>query len=162
MTELWSTTTPTSAFEVATLRETRAPMTTSRPTQLGMVGLGRMGANLVQRVVRDGHHAVVFDVNRGSVTALEASDIVGATSLEDFVARLSTPRAIWLMLPAAITQHVLDELVPLLEKDDVVIDGGTPTTATTSCARRPCARTASTTSTAALAGACGDSNAATA
>jgi len=58
-----------------------------------MVGLGRMGANLVQRVVRDGHHAVVFDVNRGSVTALEASDIVGATSLEDFVARLSTPRA---------------------------------------------------------------------
>ena len=99
-------------------------MTTSRPTQLGMVGLGRMGANLVQRVVRDGHHAVVFDVNRGSVTALEASDIVGATSLEDFVARLSTPRAIWLMLPASITQHVLDELVPLLEKDDVVIDGG--------------------------------------
>jgi 6-phosphogluconate dehydrogenase len=83
-----------------------------------------MGANLVQRVVRDGHHAVVFDVNRGSVTALEASDIVGATSLEDFVARLSTPRAIWLMLPAAITQQVLDELVPLLEKDDVVIDGG--------------------------------------
>ena len=99
-------------------------MTTSRPTQLGMVGLGRMGANLVQRVVRDGHHAVVFAVTRGSVTALEASDIVGATSLEDFVARLSTPRAIWLMLPAAITQHVLDELVPLLEKDDVVIDGG--------------------------------------
>ena len=99
-------------------------MATSKPTQLGMVGLGRMGANLVQRVVRDGHTAVVFDVNHDAVTALEAKNIVGASSLEDFVEQLSQPRAIWLMLPAAITQHVLDLLVPLLDADDVVIDGG--------------------------------------
>ena len=99
-------------------------MTTSRPTQLGMVGLGRMGANLVQRVVRDGHQAVVFDVNPDAVAALEAKDIKGATSIEEFVSKLSRPRAVWLMLPAAITQHVLDQLVPLLDADDVVIDGG--------------------------------------
>ncbi len=99
-------------------------MTTSRPTQLAMVGLGRMGANLVHRIVRDGHRAVVYDVNHDAVAALEASDIVGASSLEDLVDKLDAPRAIWLMLPAAITQRVLDELVPLLETDDVVIDGG--------------------------------------
>ena len=99
-------------------------MTTSRPTQLGMVGLGRMGANLVQRIVRDGHRAVVFDVNHDAVAALEAKDVLGAASLEDFVNKLDRPRAIWVMVPAAITQHILDQLVPLLETDDVIIDGG--------------------------------------
>ena len=99
-------------------------MTTTRPTQLAMVGLGRMGANLVQRVVRDGHRTVVFDVNHDAVAALEGPSIVGAGSLEDLVDKLDAPRAIWLMLPAAITQRVLDQLVPLLATDDIVIDGG--------------------------------------
>ncbi len=99
-------------------------MTTTNPLQLGMVGLGRMGANLVQRVVRDGHSTVVFDVNQAAVAALAGDNIVGASSLEDFVAQLAAPRAIWLMVPAAIVQHVLDQLVPLLDANDVVIDGG--------------------------------------
>jgi 6-phosphogluconate dehydrogenase len=89
-----------------------------------MVGLGRMGANLVQRIVRDGHHAVVFDVNHDAVAALEAKEITGAVSLEDFVNKLNRPRAIWVMVPAAITQGILDQLVPLLDVDDVIIDGG--------------------------------------
>jgi 6-phosphogluconate dehydrogenase len=89
-----------------------------------MIGLGRMGANLVQRVVRDGHRAVVFDVHDDAVRAAEGDAIVGTVSLEDFVAHLETPRNIWLMVPAAIVQRVLDQLAPLLSKDDVVIDGG--------------------------------------
>jgi 6-phosphogluconate dehydrogenase len=92
--------------------------------QLGMVGLGRMGANLVQRVVRDGHSTVAFDVNQDAVHALVADHIAGASSLEDFVRQLTAPRAIWLMVPAAIVQHILDQLVPLLSADDVIIDGG--------------------------------------
>ncbi len=92
--------------------------------RLGMVGLGRMGANLVQRLVRDGHTCVVYDVNADAVRALEGERVVGATSLEDLSAKLEGPRVIWLMLPAAITQGTLDELVRHLEGDDVVIDGG--------------------------------------
>jgi 6-phosphogluconate dehydrogenase len=92
--------------------------------QLGMVGLGRMGANLVHRLVRDGHRSVVFDVNASAVQALEGEGIAGASSLEDLVAKLDAPRAIWLMLPAAITQSALDELIPHLSSGDVVIDGG--------------------------------------
>ena len=99
-------------------------MTTTNPMQLGMVGLGRMGANLVQRVVRDGHSTVAFDVNQEAVHALVADHIAGASSLEDFVRQLTAPRAIWLMVPAAIVQHILDQLVPLLSADDVIIDGG--------------------------------------
>jgi len=99
-------------------------MPTDRPMQLGMVGLGRMGANLVHRLVRDGHSCVVYDVNADAVHALEGDGVVGATSIEDFVAKLDTPRAVWLMLPAAITQGALDELVVHLSGDDVVIDGG--------------------------------------
>ena len=99
-------------------------MPTTKPTQLGMVGLGRMGANLVHRVVRDGHHCVVYDVNTGAVDAVVGDGIVGATSLEDLVNQLERPRAIWLMLPAAVTQGSLDELVRFLSPNDVVIDGG--------------------------------------
>jgi 6-phosphogluconate dehydrogenase len=99
-------------------------MTTDRPTQLGMIGLGRMGANLVRRLMRDGHRCVVFDVNELAVKNLEAEGAVGASSLADFVAKLDTPRNLWLMLPAAIVQPTLDQLVPLLEPDDTVIDGG--------------------------------------
>ncbi len=99
-------------------------MTTSTPMQLGMVGLGRMGANLVHRLVRDGHRSVVYDVNADAVHDLEGEGIDGASSLEDLVAKLDQPRAIWLMLPAAVTQSALDELTPHLASGDVIIDGG--------------------------------------
>ena len=99
-------------------------MATTKPTQLGMVGLGRMGANLVHRVVRDGHHCVVYDVSTDAVDAMLGDGVVAATSLEDLVNQLERPRAIWLMLPAAVTQGSLDELVRFLSPDDVVIDGG--------------------------------------
>ena len=89
-----------------------------------MVGLGRMGANLVQRIVRDGHHSVVYDVNTATVNALVGPGVIGAVSLEDLVNKLEAPRAVWLMLPAAITQRALDELVTYLSPGDVVIDGG--------------------------------------
>jgi 6-phosphogluconate dehydrogenase len=92
--------------------------------QLGMVGLGRMGANLVQRLVRDGHSCVVYDVNVAAVEKLKGERVVAAASLEDLVSKLDAPRAIWLMLPAAITQDTLDELAQYLDRDDVVIDGG--------------------------------------
>ncbi len=99
-------------------------MTTDRPMQLGMIGLGRMGANLVRRLMRDGHRCVVYDVNSGAVKQLEGEGATGATSLADFVAKLDKPRAAWLMLPAAITGSTLDELAGLLEPGDAVIDGG--------------------------------------
>jgi 6-phosphogluconate dehydrogenase len=92
--------------------------------QLGMVGLGRMGANLVRRLMRDGHRCVVYDVNAGAVKELEGEGATGATSLADFVAKLEKPRAAWLMLPAAITGKTLDELAALMEPGDAVIDGG--------------------------------------
>jgi 6-phosphogluconate dehydrogenase len=92
--------------------------------QLGMVGLGRMGANLVQRLVRDGHNCVVYDVNGAAVTKLAGERVVGADSLEDLVAKMDAPRAIWLMLPAAITHDTITELEQYLSHDDVIIDGG--------------------------------------
>ncbi|GLW99190.1 phosphogluconate dehydrogenase (NAD(+)-dependent, decarboxylating) [Microtetraspora sp. NBRC 16547] len=99
-------------------------MTTARPMKLGMVGLGRMGANLVRRLMRDGHRCVVYDLDETAVRELTGEGAIGATSLEDLVAKLEKPRAVWLMLPAAVVQPTLDELVPLLEPDDTVIDGG--------------------------------------
>jgi 6-phosphogluconate dehydrogenase len=99
-------------------------MTTDRPMQLGMIGLGRMGANLVRRLMRDGHRCVVYDVNPGAVQQLEGEGATGATSLADFAAKLDKPRAAWLMLPAAITGSTLDELAELLDPGDAVIDGG--------------------------------------
>jgi 6-phosphogluconate dehydrogenase len=99
-------------------------MATDTPMQLGMVGLGRMGGNLVRRLMRGGHRCVVYDVNADAVTKLEGEGATGATSLEDFVAKLDKPRAVWLMLPAAVVEPTLDRLVPLLEPGDAVIDGG--------------------------------------
>jgi 6-phosphogluconate dehydrogenase len=92
--------------------------------QLGMVGLGRMGANLVRRLMRDGHRCVVFDMNADAVSALTKEGATGATSLADFVEKLEKPRAIWLMLPAAVVDATLEELIGLLDPGDTVIDGG--------------------------------------
>jgi 6-phosphogluconate dehydrogenase len=89
-----------------------------------MIGLGRMGANLVRRLMRHGHECVVFDVNQASVTQLESEGAIGATSLEDFVGKLSTPRAAWIMVPAAFAGGTVDQLAGLMADGDIVIDGG--------------------------------------
>ena len=99
-------------------------MATDKPMQLGMIGLGRMGANLVRRLMRDGHRCVVYDVNAGAIAELAGEGATGAGSLREFVAELDKPRALWLMLPAAIVDSTLDQLEPLLEPGDIVIDGG--------------------------------------
>jgi 6-phosphogluconate dehydrogenase len=99
-------------------------MATDKPMQLGMIGLGRMGANLVRRLERDGHRCVVYDVSADAVKALEGEGAVGASSLEEFVGKLDKPRALWIMVPAAIVQQTLDELTGLLAGGDIVIDGG--------------------------------------
>jgi 6-phosphogluconate dehydrogenase len=99
-------------------------VTTSTPLQLGMIGLGRMGANLVRRLMRDGHSCVAYDVSKDAVAQLASEGATGADTLEDFVAALSTPRAIWVMVPAGYVQDTLDKLVPLLDEGDIVIDGG--------------------------------------
>ncbi len=89
-----------------------------------MVGLGRMGANLVRRLMRAGHSCVVYDVNPDAVAELESEGATGASSLEEFVAALEVPRAVWIMVPAGYVQGTVDQLEALLERDDVVIDGG--------------------------------------
>jgi 6-phosphogluconate dehydrogenase len=99
-------------------------MTTDQPMQLGMIGLGRMGANLVRRLTRDGHRCVVYDRSADAVKQLEGEGATGASSMADLVAKLEPPRAAWLMLPAAVTGGVLDELAQLMEPGDTVIDGG--------------------------------------
>ncbi|MDO8350277.1 MAG: decarboxylating 6-phosphogluconate dehydrogenase [Gallionella sp.] len=92
--------------------------------QIGMIGLGRMGANMVRRLQRAGHQCVVFDRSTEAVQALAKEGAVAAESIEDFIAKLETPRAVWLMLPAAVVDASIAELTPLLEADDVLIDGG--------------------------------------
>ena len=92
--------------------------------QLGMIGLGRMGAGLVHRLMDDGHTCVAYDVTAAAVDALAKDGATGTKTLKDFVAALSTPRAIWIMVPAAVVDSTLTDLVPLLDKGDIVIDGG--------------------------------------
>ncbi|MFN2607058.1 MAG: phosphogluconate dehydrogenase (NAD(+)-dependent, decarboxylating) [Acidimicrobiales bacterium] len=92
--------------------------------QLGMVGLGRMGANLVRRLMAGGHECVVYDVSADAVAALEGEGAVGASSIEDFVAKLSVPRAAWVMVPAAFAGPTVDALAAAMEAGDIVIDGG--------------------------------------
>ncbi|MGO9143479.1 MAG: phosphogluconate dehydrogenase (NAD(+)-dependent, decarboxylating) [Streptosporangiaceae bacterium] len=99
-------------------------MPTDKPMQLGMIGLGRMGANLVRRLMRDGHRCVAYDRSADVVKQLEGEGADGAASLADFVARLEQPRAIWIMVPAAVVQPTLEQLRPLLDAGDIVIDGG--------------------------------------
>ena len=92
--------------------------------QLGMIGLGRMGANMVRRLVRGGHECVVCDLNPASVQQLASEGAVGSTDLADFAKKLSTPRAVWLMVPAAAVDAMIDRLLPHLSKGDILIDGG--------------------------------------
>jgi 6-phosphogluconate dehydrogenase len=99
-------------------------MPTDTPMQLGMIGLGRMGANLVRRLLRDGHSCVGYDRNAEVVKSLEAEGAAGAESLADFVGKLDRPRNIWVMVPAGVVEPTLGELRPLLDPDDIVIDGG--------------------------------------
>src|ERR1700751_1945847 len=99
-------------------------MPTDTPMQLGMIGLGRMGANLVRRLMRDGHRCVAYDVNADAVKGLAAEGATGAESLADFVAKLDRPRTIWIMVPAGIVEQTLTQLRPLLQHDDVIFDCG--------------------------------------
>jgi 6-phosphogluconate dehydrogenase len=92
--------------------------------QLGMIGLGRMGANMVRRLVRAGHHCVAFDRSPAVVEELVREKAVGAASLADLVKKLDPPRAVWLMVPAAVVDAMIAELAPLLEAGDILIDGG--------------------------------------
>ena len=92
--------------------------------QLGMVGLGRMGANIVRRLMNDGHECVVYDVNADAVPALAGEGATGAESFADMASKLEAPRAIWLMIPAGLTGDVVDQVAEVLEPGDIIIDGG--------------------------------------
>jgi 6-phosphogluconate dehydrogenase len=92
--------------------------------ELGMIGLGRMGTNMVRRLLRAGHRCVVYDHSPDPVHALVQAGALGTASLEDFVQKLSKPRAVWMMVPAGVVDSILETLVPRLERDDAVIDGG--------------------------------------
>jgi 6-phosphogluconate dehydrogenase len=92
--------------------------------QLGMIGLGRMGANLVRRLMRDGHDCVVYDLDSASVALLESEGATGADSLADLVAKLDGPRAVWVMVPAAFAGDTVREVAELMQPGDIVIDGG--------------------------------------
>jgi 6-phosphogluconate dehydrogenase len=93
--------------------------------QLGMIGLGRMGGNIVRRLTRNGHHCVVFDRNPAAIEALVGERVTGCADLEELVANLHRPRAVWVMLPAGeITEETIKQLGALLEPDDIIIDGG--------------------------------------
>src|ERR1700746_3142713 len=92
--------------------------------QIGMIGLGRMGANMVRRLLTGGHECVVFDMSPKTVQELVKEKAVGSSSLADFVKKLNKPRAIWLMVPAAVVDKSIADLLPHLERDDIIIDGG--------------------------------------
>jgi 6-phosphogluconate dehydrogenase len=92
--------------------------------QMAMVGLGRMGGNIVRRLMNDGHECVVFDVNPDAVTALASEGATGAASFADLATKLEAPRVVWLMIPAGLTGRVVDEVAAVLEPGDIIIDGG--------------------------------------
>jgi len=92
--------------------------------QLGMIGLGRMGANMVRRLLRGGHECVVYDRHPENVQTLAKEGAVGSSSLDEFVQKLKPPRAAWLMVPAAVVDRTIDELASRLQQDDIIIDGG--------------------------------------
>ena len=100
-------------------------MATDSPMELGMVGLGRMGANIVRRIMQDGHSAVVNDVSADAVAALVADGATGSPDLAEFVGMMQRPRNVWIMVPAGkITEAVVNQLADLLEPGDAIIDGG--------------------------------------
>jgi len=92
--------------------------------QLGMVGLGRMGANMVRRLMKNGHQCVVYDVTPKSVQELAGEGATGSSSFQDFVSKLTKPRAVWLMIPAAVVDQTIAQIAPHMEKGDILIDGG--------------------------------------
>ena len=92
--------------------------------QLGMIGLGRMGANMVRRLLRDGHECVVYGRKAEAFAELAKEGAIGTTDLDEFVAKLSKPRAVWIMVPAAVVDQIIDQLVQRLDADDIIIDGG--------------------------------------
>ena len=92
--------------------------------QLGMIGLGRMGANMVRRLMKAGHQCVVFDMNPASVKGLASEGATGAGSIDEFLSKLKPPRHVWLMVPAAVVDSSISQLAPKMQNDDVLIDGG--------------------------------------
>ena len=92
--------------------------------QLAMIGLGRMGANMVRRLIKGGHQCVVFDMSPKAVAALAQDKAVGASSLANLVRKLEKPRAVWLMVPAGVVDQSIADLSPHLESGDILIDGG--------------------------------------
>src|SRR5579862_595262 len=92
--------------------------------QLGMIGLGRMGANLVQRLTKAGHQCVVYDVNTAVVKKFAGGRVRGAVSIEQLVAKLARPRAVWVMVPAGVTGKTVEDLASHMDAGDIIIDGG--------------------------------------
>ncbi len=92
--------------------------------QIGMLGLGRMGANMVRRLMNDGHQCVVYDRSAEAVAELQSAGATGAADLDDFISKLTPPRAVWIMVPAAVVDTVVDDLATRMESDDIIIDGG--------------------------------------
>jgi len=130
--------------------------------QIGMIGLGRMGANMVRRLIRNGHDCVVFDRSPEAVGRLVKERAVGANSLAEFVKRLDTPRVVWLMVPAAVVDETIKDLLPLLDAGDILIDGGNSYYVDDIRRARNWRRNAFITSTLARAAVCGAWSAATA
>src|SRR5215831_14974606 len=92
--------------------------------QLGMIGLGRMGANMVRRLIKAGHECVVFDMNPASVTQIGNEGAHGSSSIDDLIAKLAPPRAVWLMVPAAVVDATIQQVASRMQQDDIIIDGG--------------------------------------
>ena len=119
-----------------------------------MIGLGRMGANMARRVMSKGHQCVVQDPNADAVARMVAAGAVGAATLQEMASKMTRPRAVWMMVPAAVVDQVLDDLVAHLDPGDIIIDGGNSLLPRRHRPRRSASRTpASTTSTAAPAAA---------
>ena len=92
--------------------------------QMGMIGLGRMGANMVRRLLKGGHECVVFDMNKSAVAELVKEGAIGAASLDELTSKLKKPRTTWMMVPAGVVEETLADLNKRFEKDDIIVDGG--------------------------------------